>query len=337
MVYSETKELTGILNSTTFNYNFSEENIYYWSCEAYNNETGLATSANFTITHDIISPIINLIEPENGKRYTTTNNQEIEFTFTINDKGDINNCSLILNNEIKLTNSPVDKNLTQNFKFSFTPENYEWNINCIDKANNIGDSETRSFIVKEKSEEESNENEESDSSKGVSAGNEDEGGSEKAGVEIEKPKKTYFISNEQVSESYTKELNKNDEIKFVFEDEKIFKHSLTVNEITNDFIEVTIQSEPINLRLGIGEEKKLNLTNPNHYDFYVKLNSINNNKANITIQLINEEISKETNKNSQDGLGITGKAVEDTEYFSIKDKVKKYWIIVLVSLLLKLL
>lgn len=121
-------------------------------------------------------------------------------------------------------------------------------------------------------------------------------------INIESSKKTYFVSNEQFLNGYSNELGQNDEIKFLFQNEETFQHSLIINLITKEFIEITVKSEPINLKLGVGEEKKLNLTTSN-YDFYVKLNSINENRANLTIQLINEEIQK----------SITGLAIDENE------------------------
>ena len=45
-----------------------------------------------------------------------------------------------------------------------------------------------------------------------------------------------------------------------------------------------------------GEEKKLNLSSSEYYDFYIKLEGIKNNKANITIKTLYEKIIKEQAK-----------------------------------------
>jgi len=69
---------------------------------------------------------------------------------------------------------------------------------------------------------------------------------------------------------------------------------LTINEIKNDSVNLTISTTPINLILMIGEEKRLNLTSPEYYDLYIRLNSINitENSANLTVKSIYEYIDK---------------------------------------------
>ena len=315
LIYTKNINLSGTLASNIFNYNFSYEDNYLWTCRAYSqayNNTEFLTTANFTIVYDTSPPVINLLNPDNGKTYHTTNNQEIEFNFAVNDENEIKNCSLIINNEIKLANNSVDKSLNQDFKINLDSGNYEWKISCIDKASNIANSEIRSFtITSAGSEEESSgeggqeEGEETETTQSSESSEQVEVGvdrGESGEINIESSKKTYFVSNEQFLNGYSNELGQNDEIKFLFQNEETFQHSLIINLITKEFIEITVKSEPINLKLGVGEEKKLNLTTSN-YDFYVKLNSINENRANLTIQLINEEIQK----------SITGLAIDENE------------------------
>jgi len=102
----------------------------------------------------------------------------------------------------------------------------------------------------------------------------------------------YKITSEQASKEYTQEFNLNDKINFgITSEDKTEQHSLTIDNIKNNFVELTIQSEPIKIKLNVGDEKKLNLTSAEYYDLYVKLESIINEKAKITIKTINEEIS----------------------------------------------
>jgi len=357
LVYTSYKDISGI-NEAIFNYNFSYEDNYLWSCSAFadsvnnteliqitsdnteENNTKIIelTTNNFTIIYDITSPIINLVAPENGRIYeikeNNETNQEINFEFTISDKNEINSCSLIINNEINLTNQSIDKSLTQYFNIVLEPGNYNWKVSCTDKAGNLGNSESRSFSIEKEKESgegggeggeegsESEQQEESSESAPQTSVNA-KGGEGGAGIGEASAKKTYFISEEQFLEGYINELKQNDEIKFYFQDENTFEHSLVINEISkdSDYVDITVQSEPINLRLKVGDEAKLNITNSNYYELYIKLNSIEAQKANFIIQLINETILNENNQ-----LGITGKAVEETKPF---DKLIKgfSWII----------
>ena len=50
--------------------------------------------------------------------------------------------------------------------------------------------------------------------------------------------------------------------------------------------------------MNVGQGAKLNLTSPDYYDLLIKLNSIKDSKANMTMQQIYEEIPKKlTEKN----------------------------------------
>ncbi len=333
LVYTKTNNISGKLNSSVFNYNFSEENDYLFGCKAFTNNSELITTANFTIIYDVTNPLINLLGPENGK---ITNNQDIEFSFSTSDKNQINNCSLIVDNRI-ITNSSLEKSLIQKFNVNFEAGNYSWKIGCYDRAGNSGSSDFRSFtVISSKDSSDGKEGKEAGGKKGGSNNDRGAGEGRGAGVIPALSKKTYFISREQFSGGHTKELRKNDEIKFYFQNEKKFEHKILVSEISEDYVDITVQSDPIKLKLGIGEEARLNLTNPDYYNLYIKLNSISEDKTNLTIKLISEEIFKSTNnnfeENSQEKLGITGKAVDGVEDLgnikNIKDKIKKYKIII---------
>ena len=215
----------------------------------------------------------------------TSNSQTIDFLFNISDDNDISNCSLIINDAISSTNTSLNKSLVQNISALFNPGSYTWSINCSDEASNIRNSSLRSFVV----------NAISTSTPTSSSG----GG---GGGIITKPiTHTYIISQTQGTEGYTQTLEKDDKIRFTFFDEKQEEHTLTIDTINQTYIKITIKSDPITLKLGVGQSTKLNLTNKDYYDLFVKLNSIKDNKAKITIQLIHEEINK---------APVTGDAIE---------------------------
>ena len=56
-----------------------------------------------------------------------------------------------------------------------------------------------------------------------------------------------------------------------------------------------MRSDPINLRMKVGESAKLNITNPEYYDLFIKLEGIFNNSVNLTIKAIDEKINVEGN------------------------------------------
>lgn len=287
LIYNITKNISGNLNSSLFNYNFSREQTYHWNCQAYNNITQNSVgNSNYTFVYDYINPSISQINPNEGISYTS-NSQSIIFEYNITETNDITNCSLIINGIPSLTNSSINKSTSNGLTKSFSPGHYNWNVNCTDKANNIGNSSLRSFTVNAPS-----------STTSSSGGGGGGGGS--GGGSLIKTSKTYLISNQQISQGYTNKLSKNDKIQFVFFDKKTEKHTLTINDVHNDYVKLIIESNPIELKLGIGQSAKLNLTSPDYYNLFIKLNSIENKNINISIQLINEKIPYSEDKSKVD-------------------------------------
>ncbi len=228
---------------------------------------------NYTISYDSTMPNITLIEPFPSDE--TSNSASKTFYYNVSDSN-LANCSLIINNVINLTNSSINQSSTQSFTQTFSPATYTWQINCTDKAGNQKNSSQKSFTITAPVQ---------TTFSGSSGG----GGGGKITTY-----KVYTITPQQASEGYTKILNKNDKIKFTFFDEKSEEHTLTINEIGKNYVKLTISSTSINLTLGIGQSIKLNLTSADYYDLYIKLNSILQNKVEITIQTIHEKILKQS-------------------------------------------
>jgi predicted nucleic acid-binding Zn ribbon protein len=67
---------------------------------------------------------------------------------------------------------------------------------------------------------------------------------------------------------------------------------MTVNNISSSIVSLTVQSTIQNITLQVNQTKKLSLENPGFYDLLMKLNSITDERANLTIQTINEPIIK---------------------------------------------
>jgi|TARA_Y100000310_G_scaffold255224_1_gene262559 subtilisin family serine protease len=263
LIFNSTNSSLSATNSS------NDYNVIFY-CNDSSNNKNLSSLIFFGI--DLTYPNITLISPDTSSSYTSSS-QSITFNYNVTDNINISSCNLIIDNATSLTNSTItNQSDTQSFTKSFSPGNYNWQINCTDLAGNLNNSISRSFSVT------------APSNPGSSGGS---GGSSISISTIQ----THIPSNEQTSIGYTKELNKNDKIKFTFFDRGSDEHSLTLNQIGDDFINITIQSDPIKVVLGIGQSIKLNLTSPDYYDLYVKLEDIISNKAKITIQTINEQIS----------------------------------------------
>jgi subtilisin family serine protease len=292
LIYNLTSNVSGTSNSSNFSYALLNEGSYLWNCKAFNNESEFDISdSNFTIIYDIRNPNVSLLDPDDASSYSSSS-QTVDFGFNVSDDNDISNCSLIVNSELSLTNSSVDKSLTQNFSVDYAPGSYTWNINCSDDAGNVGNSSLQSFTVTAPS-----------SGGGGSGGGGGGGGTTSS---IPKIHDITRITEEGFSQGVSKSLAKDDKIKFTFFDSSESKHTLTVNEVNGSYVKITIQSNPMTFKLGINQSAKLNLSSPDYYDLFIKLNSIKDEEADITIQLINEEIPKPDSL-----LKVTGDAVDN--------------------------
>ena len=267
--YSLTKNVSGFDNTTIFNWTFVDEKSYSWNCLGVNNGSNESWGDNnFSITYDITVPNITLV----GDLPTseTSNSVSKDFRFNISEEN-IANCSLIIGGVIDLTNSSVNVSVTQLFSRIFTPGTYNWKINCTDLAGKVNSSAENSFTITS-----------------VVVQNTGGGGSSSASAVF--IPKTYEVSVAEITSGYTRSLKKDEKINFSVFDSEGGQHLLTIDKVDVDFVELTIESDPINLKLGIGQSVKLNLTSDTYYDLLVKLNNITGSSAELTIQLINEAI-----------------------------------------------
>src|SRR3989339_189971 len=305
-------------NNTIFSYNFTNEGNYFWNCLSINNQSNSdLADENYTLTYDITLPNITLISPENSASYTSSS-QSITFSYNVSENINLSNCSLIVDDAISLTNiSIVNLSETQSFTNSFIPGSYNWNINCTDKAGNINYSSQRSFTV---------------TAPAVVASSGGGGGGGSPSVSI------YAPTSNDLLVGYSKELKEKEQVKFTITGLEKSSHTLTLNSLKNNKVNITIKSEPINLLLGIGESKKLNVTSNEYYDLYIKFEGIKNNKANITIKTIFEEINPKIyiviDENKSETLDsekeIEEKTEEDFLAFDLNKKVFYFLLIFLI-------
>ena len=264
LIYENITLISGTYNETSWNYTFNYEGNFFWNCLAYNNESNSSWSekGNYTLVYDITPPTINLISPNND--YSTTSTSII-FYYNVSDASNIENCSLIINNAIDQTLTNITKDTTLNFTKSLSVGSYSWSISCVDSANNQGNSTTRSLTI-------------------TSSGGGSSGSSSSITTGI------YAPTEIQLQQGYTQVLSKDDKISITI---KNSKHTINIKKIETNYANITIESNPINFILYLGEEKKIDFENDSYYDLYVKLNNLINNKANLTIKSINEYYEKQ--------------------------------------------
>jgi len=304
--YNLTENISEFENTTVFNFTFSEEGNYSWNCLGINNGSNSSEGArNFSIVYDATNPNITLIDLPSSE---TSNSVSKSFTFNVSDNN-LDSCNLIIGGTINLTNSSINVSVTQSFSQTFTPGTYVWKINCSDLAGNVNSSEENSFTT---------------TAPGiiVSSGSSSSGGS--SSITVSSKPKVYVATTNEVSTGYTRSLKKDEKVNFSIFDFAGGQHLLTIVEVGIDYVNLTIESEPINLKLGIGQSVKLNLTSAIYYDLFVKLNAIVDNRAELTIQSINEAIEVKV-------VEVIKEEIVETEVVVVKDY---FWIVIVLMILL---
>jgi len=129
--------------------------------------------------------------------------------------------------------------------------------------------------------------------------------------------RTVVATSSQFVNGHTRELEEKHRLRFKI---GAATHYLGVVELTATTAKINVSSTPQQATLTIGEEKKFSATNDSLYDVLVKLNSIANNKANITITSIYEETTPEAaaaqtpaDNNTATDSGTDADAEEDAE------------------------
>ena len=96
---------------------------------------------------------------------------------------------------------------------------------------------------------------------------------------------THSVAKEQFASGFTKQLSVRQRIKVQINSED---HHVGVVELTATTATINISSDPQQVVLSVGDEEKFEVSGDDYYDILVRLNSIEDSKANVTIESINE-------------------------------------------------
>ena len=98
---------------------------------------------------------------------------------------------------------------------------------------------------------------------------------------------TYILNENQFKEGYSKELGANERIRLKVGNNY---HNVGVLSLTATSANIEVSSDPVLLTLNVGGEAKLDLNDDGFYDIIVKLLGIANNKADVSVQEIHQEV-----------------------------------------------
>ena len=137
---------------------------------------------------------------------------------------------------------------------------------------------------------------------------------------------TLAVNEDQFTNGFTGELQIKGRMKVSIDNEN---HYVGLLELTQTTAKIDVSSEPQQATLTIGDSRRFEVTGDNLYDLLVTLNSIENNKANITILSISEEITSAT---IEEEVIKEDTALEKEEIETIKDKTNLTWLWVIIGL-----
>ena len=134
---------------------------------------------------------------------------------------------------------------------------------------------------------------------------------------------THIVTDEQFSDGFVKELSKKQRLRIKVGSNS---HHVGIIELTTTSATINISSDSQQAIFQVGDEKKFDVSEDNYYDVLIKLNSIENNKANVTVLLINELVVEESAVEEEAENAV---AVDDEQdIIEFKDGINLWWVLI---------
>jgi parallel beta-helix repeat protein len=133
---------------------------------------------------------------------------------------------------------------------------------------------------------------------------------------------THSINDAQFKAGYTRQLAKAERIRISVNNEY---HHVGIVDLTLTTATINISSNPMQAILSIGQNASLDINNDGIYDIYLLLNSIENNKANLTVKETSEKVLE-----VESVIKTQGEVTEDEDNNTGEEQgyTWLYWIIV---------
>lgn len=138
-------------------------------------------------------------------------------------------------------------------------------------------------------------------------------------------------STELTSEGVTRQLSAKHRIRVKI---GTTKHHVGVKSLTATSATIEIASDPVSVTLNVGQDAKVDLDEDGTYDLYVKLNSIADNKADVSVKKISEPVPE-----GEGAVSTTGEIeAEDgtptgDDGAGEKDSTTWIWVIIIILVL----
>ena len=226
---------------------------------------------NLNYQVDEEAPSVNLTFPKDGYSETSSS-ATINFQFNTSDElENVTYCSVFLDDTEYTNTSAISESETNNISISsIAVGSHSWYVYCNDTLGNGANSTSISFTII------------------APSTNTDEASSGIGGAP------TYYPSDEKLARGYEIALATDFQTKFNLGGNL---HTLKVNDLTNNSVNITISSEPLTFVLNTGETQKADIDGDGVYDLSVFLKSISGGRANFVLTSISEaygQINTET-------------------------------------------
>ncbi len=144
------------------------------------------------------------------------------------------------------------------------------------------------------------------------------------GGSVNTVKTTYVVNDADLSAGYTHDIKANE--RFTVSVNKI-THHVTVTQVTGSGVTIEVASTPQTANMQSGDERKFDVNNDGTYDLNVKLNSVTNNVASVTVKAISEKVTAEAKAAEAQKENTAAQAVNNPTTPTTSSN-KTMWIIV---------
>ena len=288
------------VNSTGFNISKFTEGSYTITVYANDSANNLNSTENSgTIYFDSVSPTVSLSRTTRG-----ATSLKLDVAITEATSGIPSSCT-VDRSGASVSGTGLTQTINEN---SLRCGNsYSYIVTCTDGAGNQGSSVSTSFSTLACT------------------------SSSSGGTQTNQWASTYVVNSDDFEAGYSRELSKNQRMKISFGSQT---HYVGVKELTSTSATIEIASNPVEVTLNVGGEKKFDFNNDGFYDISVMLLGIENNKADVNVMKINEEVSLEEKTDSSTDLEVTA-GEEETEIISEREsKSGLIWFLVVLVVII---
>ena len=145
----------------------------------------------------------------------------------------------------------------------------------------------------------------------------------------------YTFTTQLASQGVTQSIGIGDSISFPLKKDQAFEsYLLTLTQVSDNSADLTIQNTSLDITLNLGETKKLTLISDGFYDISVKLESVSNGQADITLQTIHELVPSIQPANPSTNETTSPKIDENTNSSKIFTKTNIAIVVIVLIILI---